>query len=98
MNIWKPIAIGSIGYILGSKNSTTSTYYRSGRRYVPSLKGDIIDILSGKLYQFVYGETRDETDQRLREKRMQNYGRPVSYAPVYNSEPKQEDDEDSEGF
>ena len=55
MNIWKPIAIGSIGYILGSKNSTTSTYYRSGRRYMPSLKGHIIDILSEKLYQLVYG-------------------------------------------
>ena len=83
MNIWKPVAIGCIGYIAGMKTTQNGRYvsnYYTRRNYSPSLKDELIDIFSGKVYQLVYGETRDETSVRLRERR---FGRPVSYAPVY---------------
>lgn len=89
MNIWKPVAIGCMGYIAGFKANQNGRYisnYYTRRNYRPSLRDDVIDILSGKIYKLVYGETRDETDLRLQQQRMQRRcGNPVSYAPVYQS-------------
>lgn len=99
MNIWKPVAIGCIGYIAGMKMTQNgqyvSNYYYRRRNYSPSLKDELIDIFSGKIYQLVYGETRDETSVRLRERR---FGRPASYDSVYQSSggAGESDDEDEE--
>lgn len=85
MNIWKPVAIGCIGYIAGMRSKESPRFisnYSSRRSNNHSFKDELIDIFSGKIYQLVYGETRNETWERLRERRL---GRPVSYAPVYQS-------------
>lgn len=81
MNIWKPIAIGCVGYIAGinARRGYGGNYYR-GKGV--SLKDDLMDILVGKFYYLVWGETREQTNDRRLDRR---FGRPVSYAPVYRS-------------
>lgn len=84
MNFWKPVAIGCIGYIAGIKTTQNGRYisnYYTRRNYSPSLKDDLIDILVGKFYYLVWGETREQTNDRRLDRR---FGRPVSYAPVYH--------------
>lgn len=85
MNFWKMVAIGCIGYIAGNRVGPGRSYYTSGRyvrRYNNiNLKDELIDIFSGKLYQLVYGETRDETTERLRRERWETPA-DVRYRPT----------------
>lgn len=85
MNIWKPIAIGCVGYIAGinARRGYGGNYVGYNRRYGSvSLKDELIDILAGKFYYLVWGETREQTNDRRLDRR---FGRPISYAPVYHS-------------
>lgn len=79
MNIWKPVAIGCIGYIAGvnARRGYSGNYYRGKGA---SLKDDLMDILVGKFYYLVWGETREQTNDRRLDRR---FGKPISYAPVY---------------